>query len=244
MIGQGRKKVQNRLRDFIIASLHRTDRDVHYVHVGANDGRLADPVFKIAKHLDWSGLLIEPNPLYFSRLERLHANRPKMDLLNCGISDVAGNMILYHLSERSESRYPAWAAGCASLDRDRLKQVLARANDVLDDDIAEAGIFLRRLDEVLASKNIETTDLLVIDVEGHELNVLNSFDLTVLCPKLMLVEVNLVSPDEEVAIMDVMKSAGYTIHRFGDDLLAYSTGYPGFDVAKTIDFIGFPRITP
>lgn len=238
LIGRRPKMVQNLTRDFVLNALNRLGK-VHYVHVGANDGRLDDPVFKIARANRWSGVLIEPNPLYFGRLDALHKTNARMTLVNCGVSERDGTMKLYHLSAEAEPRYPAWAPGCATLDRDRLLAVLGPHSDTADADITGTPVRLRRLDAILAEHGVAATDLLVIDVEGHELSVLRSLDLTAIRPRLMVVEVN---RGEDRPILDLLHRAGYAVHRIGDDLIAHSPDFPPLDIGAVMNLIGFQRL--
>lgn len=238
LIGRRPKMVQNLTRDFVLNTLARLG-PVHYVHVGANDGRLDDPVYRIARRNRWSGLLIEPTPLYFARLSDLHRGNRRMTLVNCGISETEGDMLLHHLAAEAEPRYPAWAPGCATLDRDRLLAVLEPHQPTAASDIAATPVNLRRLDSVLAAAEVGRTDLLVIDVEGHELSVLSSFDLAATAPRLMIVEAN---RGADAPVIALMREAGYAVHRIGDDLIAHRPDFPAPDIGSVLALIGFAKL--
>ncbi|MFT4708847.1 MAG: hypothetical protein ACI9PU_002699 [Ascidiaceihabitans sp.] len=66
------------------------DQKVHYIQIGANDGQIADPLYPFLSQNKWSGVLIEPNPLYFKRVQALHADRDDIITLNVGASDSEG----------------------------------------------------------------------------------------------------------------------------------------------------------
>jgi FkbM family methyltransferase len=215
---------------------------VHYVQVGANDGFLDDPVFKIARARNWSGLLIEPNPSYFAALTKTYEGRKRFKLLNCGVSDRAGKMDLHYLAPEAEGKYPPWAKGCATLDHDRLTQVLSRVATPGPNDIASTTITLRRLDAILKSQKITRTDLLVIDVEGHEVSVLKSLDLSKFRPKAILLESNGGDEAQDQVIREHLTAAGYTLHRLGDDIFGYNEAFPMIDPAEMIGLVGLQRI--
>jgi FkbM family methyltransferase len=240
LIGVRPKMVVNRLRDFLLSRLGGDT--VHYVQVGANDGFLDDPVYKIARARNWSALLIEPNPRYFAALSKNYEGRDRFRLLNCGVSETPGKMDLHFLAPEAEGKYPPWAKGCASLDRDRLIEVLTRVTPPAPEDIASTTITLRRLDDILTAENITRTDLLVIDVEGHEVSVLKSLDLTQIRPKAILLESNGGDAVQDGAIRAHLTAAGYTLHRLGDDIFAYNDMFPKIETADMIKLIGLDRI--
>ncbi len=240
LIGVRPKMVVNRLRDFLLKKLGGDK--VHYVQVGANDGFLDDPVFKIAHARDWSGLLIEPNPSYFAALSAKYAERPKFTLINSGVSEAEGQMDLHYLAPEAEAKYPAWARGCASLDKSRLAETLSTVTPPEPDDLTSTTIKLRRLDDLLASENVTRTDLLVIDVEGHEVPVLNSFDLETFRPTAILIESNAGREEDDIAIRQILASAGYTLHRLGEDIFAYNETFPKIEAAEMIQLVGLDNI--
>lgn len=241
LIGRRRKFIQNVTRDFLLRGLATHNDTVHYVHVGANDGQLDDPVFRIAQENRWAALLIEPNPTYFDRLRALYDGQSSVTLVNCGVSDTEGELDLFYLDPQAEPRYPAWAQGCASLSRERLEETLLRHPGSSPSDVAVARIPLRRLDRLLTEHDIRQTDLLVVDVEGHELNVLRSVDLAGLAPKLLMVEVNGPDISKEEDILAIMRDAGYSVHRIGDDLIGLDPEFPPIDASSMLELIGFPR---
>ena len=90
------------------------------VQVGANDGRMADPVYSIAKRDGWRGLLIEPHPAYFAKLHKRYKRRDGFVLLQIGISDAEGVLPLHHLDNARMDVFPRWVHGSASVDAKRV----------------------------------------------------------------------------------------------------------------------------
>ena len=240
LIGVRPKMVVNRLRDFLLQRLGGDK--VHYVQVGANDGFLDDPVFKIARARDWSGLLIEPNPNYFASLSDKYKDRPKFRLVNCGVSEHPGKMDLHFLAPGAEGKYPPWARGCASLDKDRLAETLSTVTPPEPDDLTQTTINLRRLDDILDSENVQQTDLLVIDVEGHEIPVLRSFDFESFRPKAILIESNAGRDEDDREIRNILSAAGYSLHRLGEDIFGYNEAYPKIEAADMIALVGMESL--
>lgn len=222
-------------------------KPITLVQIGANDGRMADPVFPYLSKGGWQGVRIEPHPLYFSELTALHANQPEFQLFNVAISDEPGQMELFHLNEAARDRYPRGLRGCASLGRDRMEDALRRGSrrrkvQIEDGDIVSTRVEVRRLDAVLAEAGIRQADILVIDVEGHEINVLNSFDLPALGLKMAIVECNGPDAGNETEIARLLGTAGLTVTRFGDDLIGIRDGAIPVPLDAVHNLLGFAEV--
>ncbi|SHH91492.1 FkbM family methyltransferase [Marivita hallyeonensis] len=241
LIGVRPKMVVNRVRDFLLSRLG--DDTVHYVQVGANDGLMDDPVYKIAEARNWSGVLIEPNPTYFSELSKRYKGRNNFTLVNCGVSDKTGTLKLHHLSKTGETKYPEWAKGCATLDKTRLETVLSGVAAPEDDDIESTDIKVRTLSSILKAEKIKTTDLLVVDVEGHEMAVLKGATLSKIKPKAILIESNGKDEKEDAQIRAHLSKAGYTLHRMGDDIFGYSEDFPAITPEEMMELIGLQKVS-
>ncbi|WP_299500148.1 FkbM family methyltransferase [uncultured Roseobacter sp.] len=224
------RKLRGPLKTFLLQSFAQTCRKpIRLVQVGANDGKMADPVYPFIAKGGWTGLLIEPHPIYFAELQALHADNPDLVLRNLAISDAPGSLELFHLNEAARDRYPHGLRGCASLERGRMAEALQRGKKrknvtVRDDDIASTQVEVSTLQTVLEEEGLRQVDIFVIDVEGHETRVLNSFNLKAFKPKLMIIECNGSDVGDENAIVGVMKEAGLRVSRFGDDLIGIRPG--------------------
>lgn len=218
------RKGRSQLLQFALNAMEgAADAGVCFVQVGANDGVLADPIQANIANGGWTGIMIEPHPVYFNDLSNRYAGNPAMQLVRCAISDVPGEMELYSVSEDQTAHYPPWARGCASLDRARLHAVIDGHRDgngpVAEGDIEATLVPVRRLDEVLASAGVTTCDVLLVDVEGFETQVLNSVDLNALSPKLVVVECNGPNRGDQPALVATLAQAGLSVFRLRDDLV-------------------------
>lgn len=218
-----------------------------YVQVGANDGRMADPVFSIAKRNAWRGLLIEPHPSYFETLHTRYKRRNEFTLLQIGISDKTGVMPLYHLDNSLMAEFPRWVHGSASVDKSRVERQVRlackKAGRTYDPAmVARTDVPMRRLDEVLVEQSIIAVDLIVIDVEGHELAVMASADLKSLSLRGMLVECNGKNAVQKPDYVAALNAAGLIVYELRDDLCAFDPARLGVDLAAEFDAAGLPRL--
>ena len=65
--------------------IFKSKRDGVFVEVGALDGFGASNTYFFEKERNWSGLLIEPNPIEFKKM--LEIDRPLSKMENCAISN-------------------------------------------------------------------------------------------------------------------------------------------------------------
>ena len=171
----------------ILAMLLNAVQDRHQgrvfvVQVGAGTGETGLPLLPRFRDDGWSGLLIEPHPQAFARLDALHADGDRVAVLNLGISDVSASLPLHALTPEAEARNSRVTRGRASLIRDRIA-----TPGTLPEDIVSTEVPFLRMDTVLTELGIDSAQLLAINAGGHEAQVLSSFDLAALGPSLVLV---------------------------------------------------------
>jgi FkbM family methyltransferase len=101
--------------------------------------------------------VFEPSNSHFRLLQRRLGDRANVVLEKIGLGARSCELPLYKIGDVS---------GTASLTRRRLDH-LGVVMDIVE------SVAVRTLDEIVSQHSIESIDLLKIDVEGHELDVLN-----------------------------------------------------------------------
>lgn len=163
-----------------------------FVEVGALDGFGASNTWFFEKERGWSGLLIEPNPAEFNKRDQ--NPRPNSIFENCAISDIekdinflsiegpcnvlSGIMELYnqnHLDRinRELDMYKNYPEGH---ELHYKKQVIPMKTV--------------RLETLFDKYNIKKVDFISIDVEGAELQVLNSINFDKVNISVFMIENN------------------------------------------------------
>jgi len=138
----------------------------HFIDVGANDGVSCSNTALAALH-GARGLCFEPNPNEFRRLQEFYRLAPGIDCVQEGLSDVEGKVALRCdglLSAITHSEDAGLSTLLTKFKRDDA--------EVLE---IKVGRLSRWLD---ARPEFRSSDLVSIDVEGHELNVLSGIDWT------------------------------------------------------------------
>jgi FkbM family methyltransferase len=180
-------KRAHKLNAPILAMLLNAVHDHHagrvfVLQIGAGTGETGLPLLQRFRDDGWSGLLIEPQPQNFARLEILHADSDRVAVLNLGISDISANLPLHALTPETEARYPRSPRGRASLIRARIA-----TPGLTDDDLHAVEVPFLRMDTVLHELGIDSAQLVAINAGGHEAEALSSFDLAALGASLVLV---------------------------------------------------------
>jgi FkbM family methyltransferase len=138
-----------------------------FVEVGANDPKEGSQSWHL-EEAGWSGILVEPQP---ELAEKLRATRSaEVYAVACSSPDRAGSRMLLHM------------AGPFSSFDSALVVTGIRPEATID-------VPVKTLDDILIEARAPAPiDFLSIDVEGHELDVLQGFDLKRWRPRLILLE--------------------------------------------------------
>ena len=111
----------------------------------------------------WHGINIDLNPLTIDLFDFARSNDIN---INAAISDNEENKILYFVDELNTQN---------TLEANHIS-FLKNHHNLKEEEILKHTIKTRRLDKILDSYNFKDIDFMNIDVEGHELNILNSIN--------------------------------------------------------------------
>jgi FkbM family methyltransferase len=155
---------------FLNENFFKNKRDGVYIELGALDGVLYSNTKFFQDTLNWTGILIEPHP---NKFELLKNNRPNNFLFN--------NLVSCH-EEPLPFRYfvdgHAAVSGVEStLPQQHFDVYFDKYNGVLPQN--KIMIKPMTLSEIVKNSNLKHIDLLSLDVEGHEYEVLLSWDFSV-----------------------------------------------------------------
>jgi len=144
-----------------------------YLEVGAFNGISESVSLRFEKDLNWSGLLIEPNPLHFKYLKR---NRPHNICLNyiCLSEEYLNkrlyiknlNLMSYIVDDKNELQFTDYP----------IKRInnMAKESKLGNFKIYDCKIEI--LKNIFKKHDITTIDLAIIDVEGSELELLKGIN--------------------------------------------------------------------
>lgn len=158
---------------FLNENIFKNKKNGTYVELGALDGILYSNTKFFEDTLNWSGILIEPHPEKFILLKK---NRPNNFLFNSLVS-CHTTPLEYRYFEDSH----AAVSGVESTLSQHHFDTFFESNDEFNKSLKQNKIFIQpeKLSQIIKETKITHIDLLSLDVEGHEYEVLQSWDFSI-----------------------------------------------------------------
>ncbi len=205
--------------DEILLRLFPSPVGLNFIQVGAHDGKRVDPIHLSIRTHRWSGLLVEPVPALFESLRQNYADQPGLSFLNVAIDATAGERPMYRVPP-DLTGIPDWVHGVVGFD---LAQVhsFSRRYGVPDEAIVTERVRTATWDEVRAAFGPRHCDLLVVDVEGFDVDLLRLANLAEMRPTVIQFEHSCVERAERLKFYGELLDLGYEIATSEPDTLAY-----------------------
>jgi FkbM family methyltransferase len=147
---------------------HLGGRPGYFVECGANDGYTQSNTYYLSRFRGWKGLLVEPIPMLY---ELCRSFRPESTVVNCALGAEDGGTATMVYSDLMSTTIGARATAEADLEyASQNRPFVARDGNFL------VNVPVRTLSSLLDEVRIDRVDLLVLDVEGFELQVLAGID--------------------------------------------------------------------
>ena len=173
-----------------------------YIELGALDGILYSNTKFFEDSLNWKGILIEPHPEKFKLLK---INRPNNFLFN--------NLVSCHkepLEYRYFVDYHAAVSGVENTLSQHHFDTYFESNNERNKLLPQNKIFIKpiSLTEIVKKTNLTHIDLLSLDVEGHEYEVLKSWDFSIKID-IILIETLGVQPEKDDLCREILIKNNY-----------------------------------
>lgn len=197
-------------------------REFFFLQIGANDGKLADPIYNFVteNHDKLSGLAIEPMKDVFKQLCDTYKEYPNIKLANIAIHNSAKEMNLYRVDSQKASGLPAWTKGIASFNADHHK-----LSNTPSDAIITEKVNCVTTEELLNQFGIRHLDLLQIDTEGYDAEIILNFDFSKVKPAIIHFEhgfqSGMIKIDKLKKVYSTLRLQGYDVIFEKDDVTAY-----------------------
>ena len=225
-------QLQNRREATTLTVMHLVgwvfaDADrVNCLQVGANDGVTADELRPLRLRPEWHNWLLEPNPAVLAQLQHNTRSEPDTTCLPFALGPEAGTMKLFvpdraHLPANDRNRDNL--TQLASLDRGKLEFELINLfeRDSVPDSWIDA-IEVRVLDwpSLLNREMDSPPDVVLIDAEGLDAILLNSFPFEQQHPTVFVFEHHWTKPEQFEEIRTLLRREGYWLSPVGHDTVA------------------------
>lgn len=154
--------------EFLNTNYFKNKKNGIYIELGALDGVLYSNTKFFEDNLEWTGILIEPHPFKF---ESLKINRPNNYLFNNLVSNTEDEKIFRFFVDN----YSGVSGVENTLPKEHFTGFYSTINEPQDRMILKG----KSLSEIVKNTNVKHIDLLSLDVEGHEYEVLQSWDFSI-----------------------------------------------------------------
>lgn len=187
---------------FLNENYFKNKKNGVYIELGALDGVLFSNTKFFEDTLNWTGILIEPHPDKFKMLQQ---NRPNNFLFN--------DLVSCHKEElnfRYFLDFHAAVSGVADTLSDHHYEVYFENKNY--EYLPQSSILMKpkNLSEIVKNTNLQHIDFLSLDVEGHEYEVLQSWDFSIPID-LILIETLGVQPEKDDMCRKILIKNGYKL---------------------------------
>ncbi len=199
------------LSDYILNRAN--EHPFSFIQIGAFDGIECDPLRKYLLKYDWKGILMEPQPIPFNKLQKEYANRPLLKVLNAAIGKAKGQTSLFTLDG---SDIPEWSKGMASFDKQNILKHSYLIPD-LEKKIREIEISTITFEDIFLMNTLQHLDLLQVDTEGFDAEIISMFPFNKLKPAIIHFESKHIKKDRLESLLDFLIRHGYYFAYDGEE---------------------------
>lgn len=208
----------------VVEEFARTHPDAFFVQVGSNDGEQLDPLRRAILEHRWSGIMVEPVPYVFERLQRNYGAQPGIILENAAIADRDGLRELYHLARTDDAGLPQWYDALGSFRKDVVLKHKRYIPDI-EDRIQALEVPCLTFDSLCRKHGVTTIDVIQVDTEGYDYEIVKLLDLARRRPTLVMFEHLHLDAATRQACLDHVAEHGYdTLHNGMDTLCLRMAG--------------------
>ena len=197
------------------------------LQIGANDGVMADPVYKVITKLQMPAILVEPLPDKFRDLCANYSGVPAIHFYNVAVSTKSGEAELLRFSQAAKD-LPTWAQGLASFDKNVLlkhKSMMGANRAKIENLIESVRVPVLTVADILAKhRNLPEILTLQIDTEGHDFNVVKSAVDANCLPPIINYEHKHLSYQDQFDCRALLATKNYGFFSSAADTLAYRLG--------------------
>jgi len=172
----------NRFNPYEYLFLNKLNEGFFFIQIGANDGIRNDPIYHMVTNHNVRGIVMEPVPSIFKKLQDNYKEYPKVEPLNLAIHNTKKENIIYQVNPKLE-KYGDRATGTPSFFKEHHK-----LNNIDESDIIEVPVKCVSLNELIELYQIKKIDLLQIDTEGYDYEIIKMIDFSKIKPSIISFE--------------------------------------------------------
>lgn len=211
----------------VLDALGDSTRDACFVQVGSNDAEHGDPLRSYVERLAWRGVLVEPVPYVFTRLQARYASNPRIQLVNAAVATEDGRQPFYYVAESEDPGLPEWYDQIGSFDLDQVLHPyhLQHIPD-LADRVVQEDVRCCTFETLWRQHPLPRLDVIHVDAEGYDDKILAQIDLARLRPTIVMYEHKHLSEPQQNEVLTRLRAHGYRTLDLGSDVLAVRRDAP------------------
>jgi FkbM family methyltransferase len=195
---------------FVVAHELLSNPRLTFMQIGAFDGVGEDDLRGLVLAHKLRGVLVEPQPDAFARLQQTYRNQPNVALLQAAIAEKEGTRNLY--CKRGE------ASMAASFDREHL-----RKHGIADADIVAQPVACHTVESAIRAGGLSNVDLIQIDAEGYDWPIIRSIDFECLRPRILRFEYRHMPARDADACLSHLAAHGFRFVIEARDIIAHQS---------------------
>lgn len=189
---------QNGQDYFLNKHIYKGKSNGFFVDIGTFAPDFDNATYWFEKNKNWNGVGIEPQIEHVRKWKEIRKN----PIVHAAASSVSGKADFLVVQHPQVMNYNAWSGLQKSIANEKM--------DLLPKDTKKQIVSVDTVSvtDVLTKMNIKKVDLLSIDVEGHEMDVLQGIDFKNFDIECLVIE-NDILPEGDPNIINFIKSKGY-----------------------------------
>lgn len=203
----------------LLRAFARAYPDAFFIEIGSNDGKQHDHLRPFVLEGNWRGLMVEPVPYIFERLERNYARVDRVTPVNPAVAAHAGELPFFHLipfEEKPRADLPDWYDGIGSFLKESVLRHRREIPDI-EERLVERRVRAITFDALCKRHDVGAVDLLLIDTEGYDWEILKSIDLDRHQPRLVIYEHYHLDSADQAQCLARMEGFGFETMQEGFD---------------------------
>lgn len=193
---------------FVVAYELAKNPNLTFMQIGAFDGVGDDDLRELVTRHRLRGILVEPQPQAFVRLQATYRDEPQVTLLQAAIAEREGARVFF--SRRGE------ATMAASFDREHLCR-----HGIADSEIVAEEVVCHTVASALRTAGLDRVDLVQIDAEGFDWPIIRSIDFAQMRPAIVRFEYRNMKARDADACLELLAAHGYRFLVESRDIIAH-----------------------
>ena len=208
----------------------RAHGQLSFLQIGGYDGVSFDPLREHILKGDLTGVIVEPVPMHFEKLQALYAGSDRIKVENCAVDATEGERTMWFFSREAIAKGTIGQVfgGITSFLLPNLLEkggtlggLYSEENRAILNSLVESiSVPCHTYDTIIARNGLQRIDLLQIDTEGYDYELLKVFDFQRHRPAIVHYECQHLNPQDKAAAEDLLRSHGYVLSSNGYDTLA------------------------